>query len=368
MTLADPRLRAALIPASVLSSVAAAAERRGLDSRPWLARAGLAELSLTAPDTRVSFRQAADFLRCAVRAMPGVPLGIEVGRRDVFLSFGMLGLAMRSSATLGEALDLGLELHQTTGSLMDVAKEEFDGETALRVYERAPEPDILPFLCEELFCSVLLAARFMLEEESVPHYLQLAYPAPSYAAEYAEFFRCQVRFGAGANRLVFSDATLRRPLPRWDPANQAVAVAACRSLLRSDEAPHDIVAVVEAVLRENLRRPMTMAAIANRLHVAERTLHRRLAAAGERFSGLRDRVRCQRARSLVRETRKAINEIAAEVGFSDTREFRRAYLRWTGLTPSTDRATGTRDGASLLLQHGVDLEQQRSRGQSVLAQ
>ena len=45
----------------------------------------------------------------------------------------------------------------------------------------------------------------------------------------------------------------------------------------------------------------------------------------------------ERARYLVRETAMPIHAIATEVGFTDPREFRRAYIKWTGHPPTHDR-------------------------------
>ena len=110
------RESAALIPTSVLVNVIDVADRAGLPTERWLAAAGLTAATLNSPETRVSFRQAAIVLRRAVRAMPDRGLGIDVGARDMFVSFGVLGLAIRSAENLGAAMAVGLELHQSAGS------------------------------------------------------------------------------------------------------------------------------------------------------------------------------------------------------------------------------------------------------------
>ncbi|MCV7067922.1 AraC family transcriptional regulator [Mycolicibacterium farcinogenes] len=329
----------AAIPTSVLVNVVEVAERRSLPVQRWLAAAGLGEVHLRSPDARVSFRQAADFLRRAVEAMPDRGLGIEVGSRDMYLSFGVLGLAIRSAENLSAAMDIGLELQQTTGSLMDVDVQFHDEIWTLRAHERHPEPTILPFLCEELFCSVLVMMRSVLEDSRpAPEYAQFSYPAPRYAHLYREFFGCPVLFNADGNRLAFPQRLLSLPLPRHDPSTHAVAVAACRDMLDRTDRRDDLVFVVETMLRDNLRHPPTMSQVATRLNMTERTLRRRLGSSGERFSALRDRLRSEHANRLIRETGMPIHQIAAEVGFEDAREFRRAYIRWTGHPPSHERS------------------------------
>lgn len=331
---------AALIPTSVLVNVVDVADRAGLPAERWLATAGLSAETLNSPDARVSFRQAAHVLRHAVRAMPDRGLGIEVGSRDMFLSFGVLGLAIRSAENLRAAMEVGVELQLAAGGLMDVAAERVGETFALRAYERHPEPELLPFLCEELFCSVVVTVRTVLElPRLAPAYVQVSYPPPAYAQRYREFFGCPVLFNADANRVALPDALWTRRLPRADPATHAVAVAACRDMVAGGEQPNDVVQTVETMLRDSLRDPLTMAQVAKRLGVTERTLRRRLSAGGQQFIALRDKVRSERARYLVRETAMPIHAIATEVGFTDPREFRRAYIKWTGHPPTHDRTT-----------------------------
>ena len=94
----------------------------------------------------------------------------------------------------------------------------------------------------------------------------------------------------------------------------------------------------------------SMADIADELHVTERTLRRQLAAAGTGFKQLHDQVRHERARDLLRERDLPIAQVGASIGFRDAREFRRAFKRWTGTTPSQARdvqaATARTDGAT----------------------
>lgn len=313
------------------------ADRHAIVTDTWFAGTGLSRAQLATPDTKVSFRQAATVLRRALRALPPGPIGIRAGSRDVQLSFGMLGFAIRCCRTGAEALAIGLELHQAAGSLMDFESERFGAEFAIRMTERAPEPELLPFLCEDACCSTSVLIRAVLGADIAATRLEFTYPAPAYAADYRRAFRCPVQFGADANRIYFPADLLTRRIPTHNPTELPTALAAARRLLGLADVRSDIVATVESLLRTNLRRPMTMVDVAARLNITERTLRRRLADAGQQFGAVRDQVRHERAALLLRESGQSIAEIAAAVGFSDAREFRRAYLRWTGRPPSADR-------------------------------
>lgn len=333
-----PRLDEAVIPPTVLAGVVEIGQRQGLPVGPWCDGTGVTPAQLVSSDTvNVSFRQAAAILRRAVRAMPGRPLGMQVGGRDVLLTFGILGTAIQSCATLADAITVGIELHQAAGSLLDIEAQVVGANLVMELHERAPEPELVAFLCEEAFCSTLVLIRSAFGTDVSPKYVELAYPAPSYAREYRHFFRCPVHTGAAANRMVFSSSVLAETSPTHNELTRSVAVEACRRLLDLGGRRPDVTVAIEALLSQSLRRPLTMADAAQHLHVSERTLRRQLADAGERFSTVRDRVRERRATFLLLESAMTVDAIAHEVGFSDAREFRRAYIRWTGHPPTHHR-------------------------------
>ncbi|MFI9508083.1 AraC family transcriptional regulator [Nocardia sp. NPDC052566] len=333
----DPFLNAATIPPTILYRLEGIATRRGYVTDAWFAGTGVTADQLGLPGVKLSFHQTAQILRRALRMLPDEPFGMMVGVRDVDAGLGMLGLAMRSCSTVGGALELGMQLHQAMGSVLDFEAEYFGDKVAVRLHERAPEPELLRFLCEDALTALGVFARSLVGGTGSPTLLQLRYPEPGYGAEYRRFFRCPVQFDAEANRMVFPAWQLDQPLPTHSEASRALAIDACLRLLDPGDTRPDIIASVEAMMSRNLRQPLTMAEVASRLSITERTLRRQLTDAGTRFSALRDDVRHRRAAYLVAETRMTIAEIAAEVGFSDPREFRRAFIRWTGGPPSAAR-------------------------------
>jgi AraC-like DNA-binding protein len=50
-----------------------------------------------------------------------------------------------------------------------------------------------------------------------------------------------------------------------------------------------------------------------------------------------DRVRTERALELLHDEETTIATVGSQIGFNDVREFRRAFKRWTGHTPSDTR-------------------------------
>lgn len=340
--LADDPLQDARIPPTIVAGVLDIAEQRGTNTEPWLAGTGLTRGQIDLPGTRLSFRQATTILRRALRALPAGPVGMRVGTRDVLLSWGLVGFAVRSSSSGAEAMAVGVRLHQAAGSLVNYEIEYSTDEFEIRLLERSPDAELLPFLSEEACASIVALLRAAFGSQLRPKRMEFAYPAPTYADVYRRYFQCPIQFGAQHVRMWFDTELLDRPIPTANPAQFAIAVEAARQLADAEGHGPDTVAAVVGVLRENLRHPVTMAQTADRLAISERTLHRRLTEAGLKFGEIRDRVRMQRATVLLRESNIPVATVATEVGFSDSRQFRRAYQRWTGKSPSTERASARR--------------------------
>lgn len=79
-------------------------------------------------------------------------------------------------------------------------------------------------------------------------------------------------------------------------------------------------------------------AAAERLHMSARTLKRRLAEENATFGDLLDEVRKRDGVQLLLNADRAIDDIAARVGYADPANFRRAFKRLMGVLPSEYRA------------------------------
>lgn len=329
----DPRLTEAIIPPVSLVALVNLAQSKGLTANHWFNGQGLSINQLNQADTLISFRQAITIIRRALNTLSSGPIGLQSGSRNALQTFGMLGFVLMSCRNVREVVALGNQHHQAAGSLMDIDIEISADKVTLSVFERFPEPDLLPFLSEEIFASIVTLARSILEPSVAPLRIELSYAAPDYAAAYRELFKCPVHFNAGANRMIWDARYMERPLASHNPASLESALDICRKLLEPIGNQTGVVASVERLLRENLRQRLGIAEIAHRLNIAERTLRRQLMAAGERFSDIRDRVMEQRARALLSESSLSVTEIALALGFNDGRDFRRAFRRWTGQAP-----------------------------------
>ena len=78
-------------------------------------------------------------------------------------------------------------------------------------------------------------------------------------------------------------------------------------------------------------------AVAQRLHLSARTLHRQLQQEGASLQRIKDEVRQQHAKHLLQYSSRSVKQVATATGFRNDKSFIRAFRGWTGLTPSEFR-------------------------------
>jgi AraC-like DNA-binding protein len=332
----DPKLSQATVPPGILTGLLDLADRHHAVTDGWFAGTGLDRGRLERPRTLVSYRQAISVIRRALKDLPSGPLGLVIGGRDPLLTWGTLGTAVRSASTGAEAMRVALDYHQASGTLMDFVASRTEDEITLELLTRTREPDLLVFLTEEALAGIVVLVRLMFGASWNPLAARLSYPPPPWASAYTRLWRCLVAFDCERTTLTLPRVLDDRRVPTANATHFEAALSATQAILGSD--PIDaLVADVEGKLRANLRSRMTAVQVADALGMSPRTLHRHLAVAGESFGAIQDRVRRQQADVLLVQTRKSITTIAADLGYSDPREFRRAYKRWTDATPTQVR-------------------------------
>ncbi len=322
----------------LLRSLAALATQAGIDPERLCMGLGFNLADLSDPRSRVSFRQASAMIRRAVRMIPDHGLGLRLGMSSTIASFGLVGYAMLTSPTFGEAVSLGVRLQNDAGSLLQLDLRRQGQMLSTYAASRYDEPDIQVFLVEEAFSSFLRIAQGLVGNQFHPAGIDLTYEKPSYAKRYEQIFRCPVRFLEKDNVFYWHDQWAERPLPTYDPLSHRQALELFAFNTPAQPPASDLLESIERIIRRNLRDPPQLAAVATALCLSPRTLRRRLAQGACSYQTLLDTARKDRALALLRNPSLSLDRIAAEVGFADVRNFRRAFKRWTGQGPRQFRS------------------------------
>lgn len=326
---------------------------RGIEPAQLIESARIPISILNFADARISPRQWSRLVLSAFRLSGDSCLGYDYGLRMRPTAHGMLGYAMMSAATLGDALSLLLKFFSMRLRYFTVTLSVVDGKAVVSVMERmrvmgADAEDALllrRFFHECVLFGGLHMSRFLLQREVADMELHVDWQEPACHLLHQDKLPV-ILFGMRANQIRFDAAELAAPLPTADAVAFSQAIQLCElERLRSgaDEQANLAQKVrAELVLSPNMGFP-GLEAIAQRLALSARTLKRRLKSSGVTFLGLLEEARRQEAENLLATTSLPIQEIARQLGYLGPANFTRAFRKWTMMTPSEYRQRQSAD-------------------------
>lgn len=257
-------------------------------------------------------------------------LWFDVGLRYRSLKYGALGLAMMTARTLADALQIACGYQALTYSMLHYRYAAASNGACALIGDTGGVPAALHDFTQHrdlgairTLIGDLTAGAPVLERVTVA-----ALPPCNWDAV-RHHFSCPVEFDADQTQWIFMPGAADRPLPLSDPDLQLLYSAHCRKQLNHAQSDAPLAHRLAVLLGG--AHFLSAGEAARRLALSERTLHRRLAEEGTRFSTVIDDARYRRARELLADRRKTIETIAFDVGFAEPSSFSRAFKRWSGM-------------------------------------
>ncbi len=329
------------IPSSYSRIVARVLGLQERDLPRLLEGTGLSQdILLPGDETHLTGQQQLRVLENAWR-MGGVPeLGLRLGRQLQPSAHGPLGYLALSSPDLITALQ---SLQEFRPVRIPFAELSLDlGPDWLRcslAFKLQPRPEEHRVLLECFAMVVQSVVEAVLGRELTEGQIAFEFEQPSYLEVYPGYLHSPIRFSQATTEFLLPSTLARASNTCGDPEAYALAQALCRKLL--DQVPASSLSMTDRVRRLLLSQPsgaVDEEDIARAMFVSRRTLARRLQKEGTGYREIRDEVLSDLAARHLRETGLTVEAVAALLGYQDTSNFRRAFRRWYGVTPSEYRA------------------------------
>ncbi|KIF81301.1 AraC family transcriptional regulator [Noviherbaspirillum autotrophicum] len=328
-------------PPHKIATLAELLQEEGVAASQLLKGSGLDPDQLYAPATRVASRQLLTVYGNALRLSRDPGIALKAGKRIRITHFGMYGYALLSSPTPRDAIDFAIKYRSLAATLLGLRFEETEHDAFWEfsdVLSLGAHSDLFRFVLEFQLGTQLSVHGDILGRPVTPTEICVAYAAPRHASAYKELLGCPVRFGQDRNQLRFSRDLLEQPLAFANPATIAVVRQTCDQLLTELKAASGMAGKVFGILMAQPGRFPDIETVAHQLHMTSRTLRRKLQSQETSYQTILNNVRKQLAMDYLRKTRMSNEDIAASLGFSDAPNFRQAFKKWTGTTPSEFRA------------------------------
>jgi AraC-like DNA-binding protein len=328
-------LHSHLTTLNAVSLVLSTFKAEGLSSEALLAGSGISAADLSRADTRITTNQ--EMQVCANAVALKRDIGLELGRRMHVSAYGMLGYALLTSATFGDALRLALRYPALLGTLYELNLQDDGQRIWLSASDYRENPALAVFNAELCLVSLKVICEDLLGHALPLLGARFEHAAPDYDATYAEHFDCPLRFDAADNAFAFDRRWLEQPLPLADVITHQAMAERCRKQNTEFTGRQAWLGRIRQLLKAQLNAAPGLDGLAEQMNCSARTLRRHLKDLGCSYQELLDELRFDQAKQMLCEEQLPIYRIAEALGFSETASFRHAFVRWSGVAPSQFR-------------------------------
>ncbi|WP_162932615.1 AraC family transcriptional regulator [Solimonas sp. K1W22B-7] len=314
------------------------AGEHGMPAARCLAGTGLVAESLDDPQTEVTVEQELRLIRNLLGELGHVPaLGLQAGLRYHLSIYGIWGFALLTSSTYRSAAETVERFLDLSYAIVRV-RGDYQPTDFRVVFDVSDIPaDLRQFLLERAFAGWLVVTR-EIQPRSLPILtVQFQFPRPPYAEKFRELCGVEPRFNAAENSISLDPAAVDAPLPQADAVMARMCLEQCRQLLAKRKLRPGVAGLVRDCMFQMSGQIPTIEAIAQQLHMAPRSIRRRLEEEGTSFRALSEEVLQALAEDMLGTTNMKLEEVAMRLGYSEATSFTHAFKRWTGQSPQAYR-------------------------------
>jgi AraC-like DNA-binding protein len=327
----------AAFPLAVISL----AGERSINPEKIIVNTGVTLDQLQRPSARITALAMGAIIYNFVRRVKDPSIGFELGLRSSQTKIGLLGFGLMSCSTYREALAMSLKYSRTLTPFYSLNIIETEEQTIVDVTEATPlDPfrnlgfDIFFSEAWTIACSLLEPKQLANAQETTEIWFDRPEP------DYFEKFKSRlpiVRWDMPSNQIRYNRSMLDYPIKTANSTSAQIVAEQCEKEMSLLGYHENILDKVRGHLICRDGSYPNLVAIAQHLHMSDRTLKRKLRQKGVTFIQLLNEVRQRDSLSLLQTTQLTIDDIASRVGYSTPTNFSRAFRQWTGKTPGRCR-------------------------------
>lgn len=312
------------------------ARHYGLDAEALLVTAGITGEQLQSSDSLIPFDRVAMLFLQALQMTGDPAFGLVVGSLVQPRSYQVLGYAVLSCDTLGEAIDRLIRYEKLVGKLGETHMTE-QGDRCRLTWTAPIAGPWSRFLKEAAISGwITLARQLVVETPGFEVFFE--HECAADRERYVQVLKAPVHFNAGFSGVEMDRQALQVRMSGADAGLRAMMDKQASALLQEFDSRVNLVSEVRSVLVRILPDgEPTMERVANQLSMSERVLQTRLREMGVTFTALIEDVRRSLARLYLRQSDVTLLDIAFLLGFSEQSAFSRAFRRWEGESPQAWR-------------------------------
>ncbi|NIB38035.1 AraC family transcriptional regulator [Pseudomaricurvus alkylphenolicus] len=313
--------------------------------RPFIDKLDIPATIFSCPDVEISGAKYLELLEAVARNTNPF-IGLDMGEGLAAQDMGVLGHAMASAVTIGEALAI-MSRYLYVFAQSNTIRLDIAGGKAVCTYTvKILHPGLHRQDAELAVAYITHLIRDLSKREFHPDFVEFEHSSLGDTKRYWQQFGCEVKFERRANRIQFDKKVLDYPVVSADSRllEALTFYLDDRLKVRSDD--KDLLAKTRHLIAISLSSGAPdLKKLATQMGMSSRSLQRKLGDKDIVFSELVDSIRSSIAMDYVYHTEYSLTDVALMLGYSELSTFSRAFKRWSGISPL--QARESRDDAQL---------------------
>jgi AraC-like DNA-binding protein len=304
-----------------------------VDIDEYLCSLGIDPANVKSPDGRIPIETYLLIQDEAARWTNDPYFGLHMGEFAEAGSWSILGYMMMNCKTLGQAFEKSARYSRIIGNLIE-ANAHLQFNKIKVVFSTPPHAPVMSRHCfESTFSSSVRMMRTLTGVKLSPLEVTFIYSKPASTAEYERIFCCPVLFGHKENSFTLDLGIIHTPILLPNPDLLQHFENYAQEFLAEMDHKYEYTREVTKILLSRLDdEKLSIDRIAREMAVSVRTLQNRLNEEGVVFSELLQEVREKLAKQYLRDN-YSVETITYLLGFSEPSVFRKAFKKWSGITP-----------------------------------
>lgn len=312
--------------------------RWGYNDETLFSPFGLNTEQLAELEFRIPTAVANELVQHALRLTGEPTLGFHLGTQMRISIHGFIGYAIMTANDITDALVLANRFIQLRMPFLQLFFSTFGTKATVQLQTDISLEPLRTEISIALIFGIISMGKAITGINYAAGDIDFDFPKPEGFERFMEKLpNHQFRFDQPHLLLSFEKKYLGNKLVHADAIASQIAINQCETELSALGERHRLAMRVRDILTNSEQHYLSIEAVAERLHMSDRTLKRQLAAEDTSFSTLVDEVRYRHATSLLSRTDFTLEQIADELGYSDVANFSRAFKRWSGRSPSNWR-------------------------------
>ncbi|WP_394204186.1 AraC family transcriptional regulator ligand-binding domain-containing protein [Shewanella waksmanii] len=317
----------------LVASLVALFRQRGLSIDNLLAGSAIFEQDLNQPQHKISATQLQKLLSNAIKYWPGDDLAFILGQQWLPAQSGPLTQGLLCCNDFAQAQSFWQRYHWLVQPWLQISLWQTAQQQHLLIQQAMGMPHLQRFFIELTLSSLVSSFKYLTRSRWHSQFL-LPYPQPDNIDQYHKYLGGSLSFNQPICVLSIDHSLRYQP---FEMANPQGLTQANRNLRHSYFNRHyriSLPAMVRQLLLKQQQIDASLPHIAEQLSLSPATLKRRLKAFNISFQQLQDEAKLQQAIYMIAVHGDNNLNIAKQLRFADSNNFRRSFKRWTGKLPS----------------------------------